>query len=264
MSEANGAPFLSIVIPAFNEAARLGESLDAMESYLARQPYAAEVLVVDDGSTDGTADLVRARAETWTALRLVEGPHRGKGHAVKVGLLATTGEYTFLCDADLSMPIAELAKFLPEGMDGCDVAIASREGPGAHRYGEPLYRHVMGRVFNAFVRWTLLAGIQDSQCGFKCLRGDLARRLAELQTVEGWGFDVELLCVARLWGRRIVEVPIDWYFSPSSRINPLSDSWRMVREVLAVRRNALSGRYAARRPEALALAPGSSARGRAK
>ena len=240
------APFLSLVIPAYNEAERLPVALDALEAYLARQPYSAEVIVADDGSTDATYDIAHARATAWPALRVVSAPHRGKGHAVKLGLLATHGAYAFLCDADLSMPIEELGKFLPDTLGALDVAIASREGPGAHRYAEPLYRHIIGRMFNSLVRWAVLPGIQDSQCGFKCLRGNLARALARAQTVDGWGFDVELLCVARLWGYRVVEVPIPWYFSTNSRVHPLPDSWHMVREVLAVRRNLLAGRYGPR------------------
>jgi dolichyl-phosphate beta-glucosyltransferase len=236
-------PFLSIIVPAYNEAERLPAALDALHEYLAAQPYTAEVLVVDDGSVDSTATLVKDRAARWAALRLIETPHRGKGHAVKVGLLESKGQLAFFCDADFSMPVAEIAKFLPETLGEYDVAIASREGPDAHRYNEPFYRHLMGRGFNTLVRWALLPGIQDTQCGFKCLRGDLARELAGIQTIDGWGFDVELLCAARLWGYRIVEVPIDWYHSASSRIHPLRDSWQMVREVLAVRRNARRGMY---------------------
>jgi dolichyl-phosphate beta-glucosyltransferase len=255
MSESVPAPFLSVVVPAYNEAGRLPATLDALAVYLARQPYTAEVIVVDDGSTDATADVVRTRARTWPALRLLTATHRGKGHAVKLGLLATTGDYAFLCDADLSMPIEELARFVSEPADSVEVAIASREGPGAHRYGEPLYRHLMGRAFNIFVRWAVLPGVQDSQCGFKCLRGDLARRIATVQTIEGWGFDVELLCVARRWGYRIVEIPIAWHFAPSSRIRPLRDAWRMAREVWMIRRHARRGLYATA-PAVLAGAEG--------
>lgn len=255
MSESVPLPFLSVVVPAYNEAARLPATLDALAAYLARQPYSAEVIVVDDGSSDATADVVRGRAGTWPALRLLTAAHRGKGHAVKLGLLATTGDYAFLCDADLSMPIEGLARFVSAAASGVDVAIASREGPGAHRYGEPPYRHLMGRAFNTFVRWAVLPGVQDSQCGFKYLRGDLARQLAMVQTVDGWGFDVELLCVARRWGYRVVEVPIGWYYAPSSRIRPLRDAWRMAREVWTIRRNAQRGLYAAA-PAVLAGAAG--------
>lgn len=240
------APLLSLVIPAYNERARLPATLRAIQTYLEGEGMAAEVIVVDDGSTDGTAKFVQKRAKTWPTLRLLRAEHRGKGHAVQVGLLAARGQYSFLCDADLSMPIAELARFLPPRLKDVEIAIASRESPGARRIGEPLARHLMGRVFNALVRALLLPGIQDSQCGFKLLRADIGRQLAEAQTIEGWGFDVELLYVARRWGYHIVEVPITWHYAPSSRIHPLRDAWRMTLEVLAVRRNARQGRYEAR------------------
>jgi glycosyltransferase involved in cell wall biosynthesis len=244
MVEDGGHPFLSLVIPAFNEAARLPATLTKINAYLARQLYDAEVLVVDDGSADGTAELVREWARDWPDLRLIATPHGGKGHAVRAGLLAARGTYAFVCDADLSMPISELSRLVPVADAGAEITIASREGPGARRYGEPLYRHLMGRVFNAFVRWAVLPGIQDSQCGFKLLRGEWALALARAQTIDGWGFDVELLGIARRQGARIVEVPVAWYYAPSSRVRPLRDAWHMTREVLAVRRNLRRGDYA--------------------
>jgi glycosyltransferase involved in cell wall biosynthesis len=237
------APLLSLILPAYNEEGRLPRTLRVIRRFLAKQSYEAEVIVVDDGSADGTATLVERRALRWPELRLVRTPHRGKGSAVRAGLLASRGAYCFLCDADLSMPIAELMKFIPpQHADGA-LVIASREALGARRYNEPSHRHVMGRVFNALVRAMALPGVQDSQCGFKCLPGDLARQLAAAMTIDGWGFDVELLYVARLWGHRIVETPIAWHYAPSSRIHPLRDSWRMTREVMRVRRNARLGLY---------------------
>lgn len=238
------APLLSLIVPAYNEESRLPRTLRSIRRFLATQPYQAEVIVVDDGSDDDTARLIARRAARWPALRLVTTPHRGKGHAIRAGLLASHGEYCFLCDADLSMPIEELGKFVPPRRDAQEIVIGSREAPGAHRYGEPHHRHLMGRVFNALVRLLALPGIQDSQCGFKCLPGGLARRLATSLTIEGWGFDVELLYVARLWGCRIVEEPVEWYYAPSSRIHALRDSWRMTGEVMRVRANARRGLYA--------------------
>jgi dolichyl-phosphate beta-glucosyltransferase len=245
MAEEATTPWLSLVIPAYNEAARLPTTLDALAAYFATQPAGVEVLVVDDGSADATAEVVRAGAAAWPAVRLLTLPHRGKGHAVRAGVLASRGANVFICDADLSMRITELGKFLPETMRGCDIAIASREGPGARRFDEPLARHLMGRVFNAIVRLLVLPGIQDSQCGFKCLRGDAGRALAAAQTLDGWGFDVEWLALARQWGYRVTEVPIHWYCSPSSRVHPLRDSGAMVRDVLTVRRNLRRARYPA-------------------
>jgi dolichyl-phosphate beta-glucosyltransferase len=249
------APELSLVIPAYNERERLPRTLRAIRRYLSEQDRDAEVIVVDDGSDDGTAELASRRAERWPALRVLRTAHGGKGHAVRAGLLAARGRYVVFCDADLSMPITELHKLLPpdgadgaEGMDGA-VVIASREAPGARRYGEPLRRHLMGRAFNLLVRALALPGIEDSQCGFKCFRSDLARRLGAAQTLDGWGFDVELLYIARRWGYRVVEAPIEWHYAPSSRISPLRDAWHMTRDVWTVRRNARAGRYDAPREE---------------
>ncbi len=237
------ALLLSIVIPAYNERQRLPHSLKVVRKYLARQSFAAEVIVVDDGSGDGTAELVEHRAMHWRALRLIRTAHQGKGGAVRAGLLAARGVYSFICDADFSMPVTEIAKFLPPQLADPELAIAVREGPEAHRYGEPYFRHVMGRIYNAVVRTLALPGIQDSQCGFKLIRSDIARRLAAAQTLDGWGFDVELLYLARRWGYQIAEIGINWYYAPSSRISPLRDALSMTRDVLRVRRNARAGVY---------------------
>jgi dolichyl-phosphate beta-glucosyltransferase len=241
--EHDGDLLLSLVIPAYNERPRLPHTLRILRKYLTRQHLAAEVIVVDDGSTDGTAEVVAHRVRYWPALHLIRCEHRGKGGAVRAGLLVARGRYTFICDADFSMPISELPKFLPPHLLDPEIAIAVREGPNAHRHGEPLHRHLMGRIFNAVVRALVLPGIQDSQCGFKLMRTDIAKRLARAQTLDGWGFDVELLYLAQRWGYRIAEVGINWYYAPSSRISPLRDSWSMTRDVLAVRRNARAGRY---------------------
>ncbi len=253
-------PLLSLVIPAYNERERLPRSLRAIRRYLTEHSLDAEVIVVDDGSGDDTGKLAMRRAARWPALRVVQTPHRGKGHAVRTGLLAARGRYAMYCDADLSMPLTELGKFLPPAHEDGEVLIASREAPGAHRYSEPLRRHLMGRVFNLLVRALALPGVQDSQCGFKCFRTDIAHQLAAAQTLDGWGFDVELLYIARRWGYRVVEVPIEWHYAPSSRISPLQDAWRMTRDVLAVHRNAATGRYdAPARVDAPAAQPGGAA-----
>ncbi len=169
-------------------------------------------------------------------------PHRGKGGAVKAGLLAARGAYRFICDADLSMPPAELPRFLPPALTGFDVAIGSREGAGARRVGEPLRRHVVGRVFNRAIQWLVIPGIADTQCGFKMFTADSVRAIFPHVTLDGWAFDVEVLCIARAKGLRIVEVPIEWHHRAESQVSMIRDSWRMLRDLLKVRARARRGR----------------------
>ena len=158
-------------------------------------------------------------------------------------MLAARGEYLFICDADLSMPIEEVSKFVPPALDACDVAIASREAPGARRVGEPEYRHLMGRVFNLIVRLLAIPDIQDTQCGFKVFRRQVAHEVFPLQTIDGWGFDVEVLFIALRRGYRLVEVPITWYYRPQTKISPMRDSINMLAEVMRVRINGWRGVY---------------------
>jgi dolichyl-phosphate beta-glucosyltransferase len=211
--------------------------------FVRQQDYLIEVIVVDDGSDDGTPDIVRGFQAGAPSLHLIQVEHGGKGHAVRAGMLRACGEYLFLCDSDLSMPITEVGKFLPPAVDDYDVAIASREVPGARRYDEPGYRHLMGRVFNLVVRLLAVHGIHDTQAGFKCFRRDAAREIFRLQTIKGWGFDVECLFIAQRRGMRIVEVPINWYYKERSQIRPVQDTYRMLVEVLKVRLNAHRGLY---------------------
>lgn len=218
-------------------------TLKRVTDYLARQGFSAEVVVVDDGSTDATVQLVAKFAAGSAAVHLLRNPHQGKGAAVKAGMLRATGEYRFLCDADLSMPIEELAKFLAPSAANYDIAIGSREIAGAHRYNEPSYRHLMGRIFNLIVRLLVVGGIQDTQCGFKCFRGPAADVLFPVQRSQGFGFDVEILFLAQRRGMRIVEIPIEWYHEKESKVSPLRDTLAMLRDVLAVRWNSMVGRY---------------------
>lgn len=234
---------LSIVIPAYNEERRLPQSLPDVIRFARSRDYPVEVIVVDDGSSDRTAEVVRQFQAQAEFITLLQVPHGGKGHAVRAGMLKAGGEYLFLCDSDLSMPIDEVSKFLPPALDNYDVAIASREIEGARRYNEPAYRHLMGRVFNLIVRLLAVRGIQDTQAGFKCFRREAARRLFRLQTIPGWGFDVEILFIAQKHRMRVVEVPINWYYKERSQIRPLQDTYNMLREVLKVRLNGWRGRY---------------------
>ena len=207
------------------------------------QAYPVEVLVVDNASTDRTSDIVRAIAAGHSLVRLLHQPIQGKGAAVRKGMLEGQGEYLFICDADLAMPIEEVEKFLPPALSDYDVAIASREVPGAVRYNEPWYRHLMGRVFNLLVRTLAVPGIQDTQCGFKCLGREAARDIFSIQKIDGWAFDVEILHIARRRDYRLVEVPIHWYYGEGSRVSPIRDSINMAIEVLRIRRNGQAGLY---------------------
>ena len=239
------APFLSIVLPAWNEEQRLPEALRKITAYLDQQPYAAEVLVVENGSTDRTTAIAEEYAARVPYVRVLHSP-KGKGAAVKHGMLAGEGEYLYVCDTDLAVPIEEVAKFLPPQAGDYEVAIASREAPGATRYNEPFYRHLMGRVYNLIAQLIAVPGIKDTQCGFKCLRRDAARAIFQAQVMGGWGFDVEVLFIARRWGYRIIEVPVTWYYGKGSRVSPLKDSLRMLGELWQVRRNGWRGEYDAR------------------
>lgn len=236
-------PLVSIVIPAYNEEARLSETLQEVMAYFGGQGFAHEVIVVDDGSQDATGAIVKKELERYPDLHLVQVPHGGKGHACRNGVLASQGQWIFLCDADLSMPIQEFAKFSVEFERQTPILVGSREALGARRINEPEYRHVMGRVFNFLVRLLAVRGLQDTQCGFKCFRADAARKLFQLQTIPGWSFDVEILYIAQKLGYSIKEIPIDWYYRSQSKVKPVRDTLNMLRELLKIRWNDIQGRY---------------------
>jgi len=236
-------PFLSIIIPAHNEENRLPDTLDRVFAFLQKQNFTAEVVVVENGSIDRTYELAQGFAKQHANLHVIQNEQRGKGLAIQRGVHEANGTYVFLCDADLSMPIEELRKFIPPQLTEVDIAIGSREAPGAVRYDEPAYRHITGRVFNALIRLLLLPMLQDTQCGFKCIRAGVARDIFRYQTLTGWAFDVELLYIARLHGYQIVEIPINWYFNADSKISVARDSLRMFLDLLVIRRNAFFGRY---------------------
>lgn len=221
-------------------------TLKRLHEYLGRQEYSWEIIVVNNGSNDETDVVVREAAEWLPHLQLVCLDARGKGLAVREGVLNSTGQVVFVCDADLSMPPAELQQFLDAAQEA-DVVVGSREAPGAHRYGEPRYRHLMGRVFNRLVQLAAVPGIRDTQCGFKAFRRAAAEELVARQTIMGWCFDVELLYLARKYGYRVKELGIDWYFDADTRVRPGSDTLSMLWELLMIRLRDLRGAYAARR-----------------
>lgn len=244
-------PFLSVVIPAYNEIRRLPATLAATNAYLAQQSFPAEIIVVDDGSTDGTAGLAASHA----GVHVLRCEHRGKGFAVRAGALAARGEYVLLCDADLATPIEEWEELWPYFRAGFDVVIGSREGIDAQRYNEPFHRHLMGRIFNLLVQMITLPGIHDTQCGFKALRlsvvHDLFRRMRiyddDAPIIRGaavTAYDVELLFLARQRGYRIAEAPVLWHYGAETKVDPVRDSsWRNLRDVLRVRFNDWRGAY---------------------
>ena len=247
MDESNStpqeAPFLTIVIPAYNEEGRILSSLQRVVSYLGNQSYSWDVLVVDDGSTDNTAALVQEFATSYPQVSLLSIPHRGKGWAVRSGMLRTKAEYRFLCDADLSMPIEQLDRFLPPQLSGYDVAIGSRESPGARRFNEPQRRHLLGRVYNYITRVLAVPNISDTQCGFKCFRGPVADTLFSLQRIPGFAFDVEVLFLAQRMNMQPIEVAIDWYYQAESKVRPLRDGLGMIGEILGIRWRFLRDSY---------------------
>ena len=235
-------PFLSIIIPAHNEEKRLPGTLEQVFAFLRKQSYESEVVVIENGSNDRTYEIAKEFESQHKNLRVIHEEGRGKGLAIHRGMMEARGEYRLMCDADLSMPIEEISKFIP-ALEQADIAIASREAKGAVRYNEPLYRHLGGRGINLIIRLLILPGLQDTQCGFKCFRAQIAKDLFKHQTLWGWSFDIELLFVARRHGYRIREVPIDWYYQSDSKVNALRDALRMISDIFRIHINAWRGRY---------------------
>lgn len=237
------APFLSLIIPAYNEERRLPNTLERVLGFLKTQSYTSELLVIENGSADRTFEVAKAFAEEHPGVSVHRAGDRGKGLAVRQGMLAAAGQYRMMLDADLSMPVEQVNRFLPPQQKDSDIVIASREAAGAVRYNEPDYRHFGGRVINTLIRLLALPGLQDTQCGFKCFQAAVAEDLFLKQTVMGWAFDVEILYMARLRGYSIVELPIPWYFSPQSHLRPVYDSFHIFFDLLRIRNNARRGLY---------------------
>jgi dolichyl-phosphate beta-glucosyltransferase len=236
-------PFLSIILPARNEETRLPDALEQARIFIQSLPFEVEIVVVVNASTDRTLEIAQVFAAHQPNTTVLHEERPGKGLAVQIGMLAAKGSYRFICDVDLSMPTQEIIRFIPPKLVDVDIAIASREAPGAIRYNEPQYRHIIGRIFNNMVRWLTLPNLQDTQCGFKCFTAEAAEKLFPLQTMHGWTFDVEILAIALQMGYRIIEVPIPWYYRPHSKIHVLRDSLHMALDLITIRRNIRSGRY---------------------
>jgi dolichyl-phosphate beta-glucosyltransferase len=252
------APFLSVVVPAFNEEARIGRTVSEVLAEIDRLALDGELVVVDDGSSDRTASIVDRATRADSRVRVIRASHAGKGATVRRGMLEARGEWRFLADADLSMPITEINRFLDATSNpGGDVLVGSREARGATRVGEPWSRHVIGRVFNWMVKLLVLRGINDTQCGFKLFSARAAEALFPLQRLEGFGFDVEILFLARRAGFAIREIPVTWIYGRESKVGLASGARGFV-DILSVRWNQLRGTY----PPRAAMAATRAARSR--
>ena len=234
---------LSLVVPAYNEETRLAATLDAWRGYLERERIDWEIVVVDDGSRDRTAAIVAEVGAGDARVRLLTRPHLGKGAAVRAGMLAATGEWRFMADADLSMRPQELPRFFgAAGQPRFAVTVGSREGPGARRIAEPIYRHLLGRLYNWLVRLLVIRGIEDTQCGYKLFTREAAEALFTRQRLNGFGFDVEVLFLARRLAFEVGEVPITWHYDPDSRVS-LTKGLDAFLDIVRVRLNAGFRRY---------------------
>jgi dolichyl-phosphate beta-glucosyltransferase len=237
-----GDPKLSIIIPAYNEECRLPHTLEKISAWIQTIAFVVEVLIVENGSQDRTTEIAESYARQFDNMVVLHSS-KGKGAAVREGMLHGKGEYLFICDADLSMPIAEVENFLSPCAAGYQVVIGSREAPGARRYNEPFHRHLIGRVFNAIVRVLVVPDFDDTQCGFKLFQREVARDVFMRQTISGWTFDVEVIYLALRYGYRVAEVPINWYFNPDSRVSILQDTWQMFYDLVRIRLNGWRGVY---------------------
>ena len=236
---------ISIVIPAYNEESRLSPTLDRVLNFVRQRAWDAEVIVVDDGSRDRTTDIVRDYAQSDGIVRLIQNPgNRGKGYSVRSGVLNARGKIVLFSDADLSSPIEEAPKLLEALENGADIAIGSRwMRSELQTKRQSLARQVLGRVFNLLLRVVLRLDFKDTQCGFKAFRRHAAKEVFQLQKIERWGFDPEILFLARRAGLKTVEVPVRWGHDNGTRINPLADGSRMVADMLRVRWYSMSGKY---------------------
>ncbi len=234
---------LSLILPAYNEEQRLPECMKKVSGFIASRTEPIEVILVENGSKDRTYEMGCEYAKQFPWLKVIHEEKSGKGNAVRRGMLEARGKYRMFADVDFSMPIEEVNHFLPPAIDSYDVAIGSREVPGAVRYNEPARRHFTGRVFNLIVRILAVPGIHDTQCGFKCFSAEAAEKLFRKQRIDGWAFDAEVLFIAQHYGYKIIEIPVQWYYDGNSKINVIQDSLKMFRELLQIRKNYHAGLY---------------------
>ncbi|GLI38910.1 glycosyltransferase family 2 protein [Geobacter hydrogenophilus] len=229
---------ISIVIAAYNEETRIGGTLRRIRQYVTERRLDCEIIVVDDGSGDGTAALVQRLAEEIPALRVIRyEPNRGKGYALRTGVLASKGELVLVSDADLSTPIEELEVLWPHLSDNaCQVAIGSRAlALSQILEKQPWWRRGMGKTFNKIVKLMIMDDFNDTQCGFKLFRGGVARTLFAEARIDRFAYDVEVLALAKKHGHRVAEVPIKWINSPGSKVHPVFDSLQMLKDLCRIR-----------------------------
>lgn len=237
-------PFLSVVIPCLNEETRLGLTLQKLTDYFRQKDYRWQVVVVDDGSTDRTTEVPARYLSEDQRLVLKNDGNRGKGYSVRRGVLAATGEYVLISDADLSTPIYEWERFQPRLEEGYDLVIGSRSLPDSNVVKrQSWYRQGMGRVFNRIIRFLVVDDFIDTQCGFKAFRREVGVRLFEKMRIDHFCFDVELLFLAKKAGLKILELPVEWHNSEDSRVRIFQDSSKMLWDAFRIRANALLGRY---------------------
>jgi len=237
---------LSVVIPAYNEELRLPDTLRSVADYLSVQAYGSEIIVVDDGSEDGTAEVVRGMGGGKIPVRLCahpDGANHGKGAAVKLGMMQAAGEYRLFMDADNSTTIEQIERFWPAFKEGCDVVIGSRKAPGAQIVvRQAWYKELAGRAGNLFIRFLAAPGISDTQAGFKTFTRRSAEEIFPRLTIDRWGYDFEVLAIARALHYRVCEIPIRWMNSPDSKVRTGS-YLQVLGEVWHVHRNYKAGRY---------------------
>jgi dolichyl-phosphate beta-glucosyltransferase len=242
----NRNPLISIIVPAYNEELRITPTLERLSAFLSAGNYRHEILVVDDGSTDGTAALIESLGGRIPNLRLVRStPNRGKGAVVRLGMLEAHGDVRVMCDADGSMPPEELPKLLARLATGqYEIAIGSRYAPGAAaNTSQPKWRVWWSRLCNKVIQRSLVPGVTDTQCGFKAFSAHAARDLFARARINGWAFDLEVLALAKRRGWAIAEVGVAWTDDRRSRVNPLKDMWKVIREALTIRKNLRTGVY---------------------
>ena len=237
------SPLLSIIIPAFNEEYRIINSLEIIDKYMGTMLFNWEVLIINDGSTDNTKNIIEEWIMHKHQFKVQTIEHQGKGAAVRYGILNSNTKYQFMCDADLSMPIDKISKFLNKMEEGYQIVIGSRQKTGAKRFNESIMRHILGRLFNFLIKLILVKNIEDTQCGFKCFNSNIAKDLFKLQQINGFAFDVEILFLAQKNNIDIFELPIEWRHNDKSKVRIILDPLLMARDILYIFINNIKNKY---------------------